>query len=136
MAFSGYLIKVGGVEIPFKYIRAESYKCTPQQRIELTATRDNSGVLHRETVSNKPVKIEFETPYLTDRELQALNSIIKTAFTNTNERKLSVEYFDHFDGTYKTESCYMPDIDYTIYRMDVEKNEITYEPIRLAFIGY
>ena len=61
MAFSGYLIKVGtglaAVEIPMKYMRYTSYKVTPDQRMEWSAERDTTGVLHRETVANKPPKI-------------------------------------------------------------------------------
>ena len=73
MAFSGYLIKVGTgtpVEIPLKYMRAETYSVTPNQRLEWSAERDVTGVLHRETTPNMPPKIEFNTPLMTNKDNQ------------------------------------------------------------------
>lgn len=140
MAFSGYLIKVGTgnskVEIPLKYMRAETYKVTPNQRMEWSAERDTTGVLHRTTVANKPPKIEFETPLMNNTDIAALNTIIQGAYSNADERKLSVEYYDPESNTYKTHTCYMPDVAYKIRNVDTVKNVINYEQLRYAFIGY
>lgn len=138
MAFSGYLIKVGtpGVVIPLKYMRAETYKVTPNQRLEWSAERDITGVLHRETVQNMPPKIEFNTPLMTNRDINALNTILNSAYSNANERKLSVEYYDPESDTYKTHDCYMPDVEYEIRNVDAVNNVINYEELRYAFIGY
>lgn len=140
MAFSGYLIKVGtglaAVEIPMKYMRYTSYKVTPDQRMEWSAERDTTGVLHRETVANKPPKIEFETPYMTNSDIVALNTIIQAKYTVAAERKLDITYYDPESDSYKTAAVYMPDVDYKIYNVDSVKNKILYEPLRYAFIGY
>ena len=112
MAFSGYLIKVGSpaVEIPLKYMRAETYKVTPNQRLEWSAERDVTGVLHRETTPNMPPKIEFNTPLMTNSDINALNTILSNAYSVAAERKLSVTYYDPESDTYKTHDCYMPDV--------------------------
>lgn len=140
MAFSGYLLKVGtglaAVEIPLKYIRYTSYKVTPDQRMEWSAERDTTGVLHRETVENKPPKIEFETPYITNADVDNLNTIIQAKYTNAQERKLNITYYDPETNSYKTAAVYMPDVNYKIYNVDTVNNRILYEPIRYAFIGY
>ena len=140
MAFSGYLIKVGEagseVEIPLTYMRAETYTVTPNQRLEWSAERDTTGVLHRETVANQPPKIEFETPLMTNSDINALNTIISTAYTNASERKLTVTYYDPETDSYKTHECYMPDVHYEIRNVDTVKNVINYEQLRYAFIGY
>ena len=52
MAFSGYLIKFTAAngtvtEFPITYIRYETYKATPNQRMDLDPTRDTTGLLHR-----------------------------------------------------------------------------------------
>ena len=97
MAFSGYLIKVGTgtpVEIPLKYMRAETYSVTPNQRLEWSAERDVTGVLHRETTPNMPPKIEFNTPLMTNKDIKALNTILSNAYSVAAERKLSVTYYD------------------------------------------
>ena len=139
MAFSGYLIKVGTgtpVEIPLKYMRAETYTVTPNQRLEWSAERDVTGVLHRETTPNMPPKIEFETPLMNNSDIKALNTILKNAYSVEAERKLSVTYYDPESDTYKTHDCYMPDVHYNIRNVDTAHNVINYEQLRYAFIGY
>ena len=140
MAFSGYLIKVGSglsaVEIPLKYMRAETYTVTPDQRMEWSAERDTTGVLHRTTVTNRPPKIEFETPLMTNTDISALNTILQGAFTSVPERKIPIEYYDPETDSYKTHDCYMPDVNYKIRNVDTVNNVINYQQLRYAFIGY
>lgn len=141
MAFSGYLIKVGPsssslTEIPLKYMRAETYSVTPNQRMEWSAERDVNGFLHRQTVQNMPPKIEFNTPMMTNTEINALNTIFANAYSSVSERKLTVEYYDPETDTYKTHDCYMPDVQYKIRNADTANNVINYDELRYAFIGY
>ena len=137
--FQGWLIKVGSglVEIPTTMIAGETYKISPNQRMEESAERDVTGVLHRETVSNKPVKIEFDTPQMvTNSQVAALNTIFSNAYSNAGERKLLVAYYDPEEDCYKQESCYIPNIEFPIRNIDTEAKVITYDSIRYAFIGY
>ena len=140
MAFTGYLIKVGAsgyeVEIPLKYMRAETYTVTPNQRLEWSAERDVTGVLHRETTPNMPPKIEFSTPLMTNSDVNALNAILSAAYSVAAERKLRVTYYDPESDSYKSHDCYMPDVHYQIRNVDTENNVINYEELRYAFIGY
>lgn len=140
MAFTGYLIAVGTggstTRIPLKYMRAETYSVTPNQRMEWSAERDVNGYLHRVTVENMPPKIEFNTPLMTNTEISALNALFQAAYTNTNERKLNVTYYDPETDSYKTHWCYMPDVQYKIRNVDAANNVINYEELRFAFIGY
>ena len=140
MAFSGYLIKVGPsgseVEIPLKYMRAETYSVTPDQRLEWSAERDVTGVLHRETVANMPPKIEFNTPLMTNSDINTLNTILSTAYSVAAERKLRVTYYDPETDGYKSHDCYMPDVKYEMRMVDTASNVIHYNELRYAFIGY
>ena len=141
--FDGWLIKVVTpgtpstyVEIPLKYMRAETYTVTPDQRMEWSAERDVTGVLHRETTSNMPPKIEFSTPLMTNSDINALNTILSTAYSVAAERKLRVTYYDPESDSYKSHDCYLPDVHYQIRNVDTAKNVINYEELRYAFIGY
>ena len=140
MAFTGYLIKVGEsgheVEIPLKYMRAETYQVTPNQRLEWSAERDVTGVLHRETTPNMPPKIEFNTPLMTNSDINALNTILSTAYSVAAERKLRVTYYDPESDSYKSHYCYMPDVHYEIRMVDATNKVIHYNELRYAFIGY
>ena len=135
MAYSGYLLKAGGTTIPTAYIRVDSYKITPNQRLEVSAERDTDGNLIRSTVAHMPTKIEFETPYLFTADVAALMTIITGAYTSAQERKLSLNYYVPDLNAYQTGDFYVPDISFTIYR-EVSSSILQYEPIRIAFIEY
>ena len=138
MSFQGYLISVGDnhVEIPMKFMRAETYSVTPDQRMEWSAERDINGYLHRSVVENKPPKIEFNTPLMTNADIVELNTIIQSAYTVQEERKIPIRYYDPESDTYKDHECYMPDVQYKIRNVDIANNIINYEELRYAFIGY
>lgn len=139
MAFNGYLIKLkGGVEqiLPLKFMGAASYNATPQQRMESSANRATTGLLHRTTVEHTATKIEFETPMITNRDLAVLNAMLQSHFTDALQRKLTIEYYDNGTDSYRDAVCYMPDVQYKIHRIDTATNTIYYEPVRYAFIEY
>lgn len=137
MAFAGYLIKLGGssgTELPMIYMKPESYKATPNQRMESKAERAATGLLHRETTSHTATKIEFSTPYTTNNQVATLNSLLFGAMSDTGKRNITIYYYDPETDSYKTANCYMPDVSYTIDRVD--GNTIYYSSIRYAFIEY
>lgn len=136
MAFNGYLLKIGNTIIPPKYMSAETYKITPNQRMESSAKRVTTGVLHRTTCSHTASKIEFETKTMWNTDKEALMNIIRGGLTDTQQRKCTVTYYDTETDGYKTGTFYMPDIDYTISRIDTVRNRILYAPLRICFIEY
>lgn len=139
MAYSGYLIKLGGssgVVLPMEYIALGSYKSNPNQRMEAKATRSVTGVMHRTTVEHTATKIEFETPVITNTQLNALTSMFRNHYINTLERKITINYYDQETDSYKDADCYMPDINYQIDHIDQDRNIIYYNNIRIAFIEY
>lgn len=138
MAYNGYLIKVGGstgTVLPMKYIKLEGYTITPNQRMESEAGRSVTGLLHRSTVSHTATKIEFETPHILNRDVDAMMTLFRNNWTNTVERKLSLEYYDMETDTYKTGTFYMPDIKFQIDHIENSKI-IVYKETRIAFIEY
>ena len=140
MAFNGKLIelKTGNnyVEFPLQYVRAESYKVTPAQRMETSADRSASGVLIRQTVSHTASKIELSTPPVTNDVGSAINTMLTNAFTDALQRKIDLRYYDPSSDSYKTGTFYMPDTDYDIIRIDQATNKIYYNSIGLSFIEY
>ena len=70
MAYSGYLIKVGNYEIPMNFIIANTYDVT-RNVMEASAYRDANGLLHRNTISHVPLKVNFQTPSdMTNEQVQ------------------------------------------------------------------
>ena len=140
MAFNGKLIelKTGAnyIEFPLTYMKAESYKVTPNQRMESSANRATTGVLHRATVSHTASKIDFNTPPLTNSEVNAIHTLLSNAYTDSLQRKLDLRYYDPSSDSYKTGTFYVPDVDFEINRIEKSVNRIHYNPIRFAFIEY
>lgn len=137
MAYSGYLIKLGGnngTELPLSMVKAESYSATPNQRMESEAKRDTTGALHRTTCSHTATKIEINTIPMTNSQWKTFYKAITDQFTDTQQRKINLKYYDNDTDDYKTGTFYMPDIQYPIMRID--GNTIHYDSIRLAFIEY
>ena len=139
MAYNGYLIKVGGQNgtvLPMKYIKLDGYDITPNQRMESEAKRAVTGLLHRTTVTHTASKIEFNTPMMTNTDMDAMMTLFRGAWTSTSERKLSLYYYDMETNTYKSGDFYMPDIKFQIDHIDNTKNIVYYKETRVAFIEY
>lgn len=138
MAYSGYLVKVGTgssqYTIPLSFIKAESYQAEHLVQ-DMDSYRDANGVLHRNALTHVPDKCEFEcVPLLTNTEMNAVLSAIRSRFDVPLERKLSVTMYVPELNDYVTQDMYMPDPQFTIYYAD--NNEIKYNSVRFAFIGY
>lgn len=128
MAFSGYLLKVGSIKIPMRFISVKSYKSTPNRQQDLDSYRDADGKLKRNILPHKVTTIEFSTPYLHLADKIALQAILPS------RTKLTVTYWNDETNAYATGDFYIPDVEYSIYRVD--GNDIIYMPITYEFIEY
>jgi len=135
MAYSGFLLRIGSYTVPAKkFIQAESY--VVQHIIQDADTyTDGNGVLHRDALEHRPLKIEFNTPaMLTDAEMSELFDNISENFTVPSERKAYVTAWSPEDRAYITQEMYMPDPVFTIH--SIMDGVIRYKPLRIALIGY
>lgn len=139
MAFNGYLLRLGGASgtiLPMEFIKIEGYDITPNQRMEAEAKRAITGVLHRTTVAHTASKIEFNTPKMTNLDVDRMMNLFRSVWTSTAERKLTLQYYDMETNSYKVGDFYMPDIKFPIERIDLETNIVYYGETRIAFIEY
>ena len=139
MAFSGYLMKVGSGQteftIPLSLMRYETYQIT-WQTLDLDSYRDSDGVLHRNALTHKVGKIEFNTPLITNTDVKTLMDGITGAYVNATEKKLLATFYVPETDSYVSQYMYVPDIDFTIRNVDTVNNVINYGETRIAFIGY
>lgn len=143
MAFEGYLLSFNGAIFPNKYLTLSSYNITPNQRLEAEAYRDANGLTHRETLAAYKSKIEFSTkPNLKQSDKEDMFNIFSNGLVSSRERKYSVTYWNFETDNYSTGTFYMPDVEYTIKRIEAkivsgqEQHILYYDPIRIAFIEY
>ena len=144
----GYLVKLGtAAPIPFKYIKYETYQCV-WSVTDFDSYRDANGTLHRDSVApNRVMKVEWETPDLSDSEFEELMSIVRSQylesdvvddanlFVGKKAKSCSVTAWMPEENDYKSDTCYLTsDVNFTIRYAD--KNGMRYNPVRFAFIGY
>jgi len=138
MAYAGYLIKVGSWTFPTKYIKYETYKISPNQRIDLDSSVSTDGYLHRQVLPHTRTKVEFDMPYMSYSDQTTIMTNLRAAWAangTTLQRECVVEYYDMETDTYKTMNCYMPDIDWKIRNVkDTAPYQVNYSETRLAFI--
>jgi hypothetical protein len=135
MAYSDFLIKVGDYVIPTnKFIKANSYSAL-YSTSDLDSYRDADGVLHRQALSHKLLKIEFETPaMLTNTEMATLMANIASNYTDATEKRCYVTAYVPELDDYVVADCYIPDINFSIYGN--YRGVIHYNSVRFAFIEY
>jgi len=138
MSFNGYLIKATKTnkEFPNKYIAWESYDSTPNQREEIKAYRDeNTRNLTRVTATGHKTKIVFKTlDNLHLVEKQEIQNWFTSAESDSNQRKINLEYWNDEDNTYKTADFYRPDIKFTMKK--VTSTDITYKQLEISLVEY
>lgn len=135
--FKGYLLRFpkNGLQFPHKLIAKETYQATPLQRTEIKAYRDSNNLLRRVTSPNNKTKITFSTKDgLTLSEMQTIRNVLNGAMTNSQQRKLDVEYWDDELLAYRTMTAYMPDITYIPKKITADN--IIYTAVNFTFIEY
>lgn len=139
MAFSGWLIKFGGVTLPNSFILADGWESTPNQRLEIDAYRDANALLHRETSGNFKTSLKLNIRRLSLKEMTAFKNVIGLATLSVNDkkqRKLAVNYWNDETLKYEYAEMYMPDVTYVIHNVNEEKNSIEYNSFSIELIEY
>ena len=138
--YKGYLIKVIQgeipIELPLKYIAEKTYQAVPKVQ-DLDDMVDALGRLHRNTLPNIPIKVEFETMSLNNTELESVMSIlIPQTYQNNAERSAKFEIYVPEINDYVIQNMYVVQPEPKIKQIDENTNVITYMPLRVAIIGY
>lgn len=136
MAFTGSLLRISGDNFPLKYVFKESYKVTPNRRQDLDPYRDANGLLHRNTLAHTATTIQFQTKPMWNDDFDKMMNFIRSRYTNTKEKKLTLTYFSPDINNYMQGTFYMPDVEYNMDLVDTVNNKIFYLSTTLEFIEY
>ena len=136
MAVNKYLINFGNDSEEFAhFIIAQSYHVS-KKVMDLGSFRDADGILKRNVLDHVSYTISFNIRSVTNTELQKFLSIIRRRYSVSKERKLSLKFYNPESDSYITQDVYMPDPDFIIDKIDLDKNEIKYKETQIKFIGY
>ena len=131
--YAGYLVKIGNYIIPFRHIKADTYKAYANMQ-DVEPWTDANGYLHREAVELKALKVEFEIPPMYDDEKFAeFMYNIDQNITIEKANQCVVTAFIPRYNKYFTQTGYLADIEPQMYFANEEK--IKYDAMRFAFIG-
>ena len=136
MAFTGSLLRISGDNFPLKYVFKESYKVPPNRRQDLDPYRDANGLLHRNTLAHTATTIQFQTKPMWNDDFDKMMNFIRSRYTNTKEKKLTLTYFSPDINNYMQGTFYMPDVEYNMDLVDTVNNKIFYLSTTLEFIEY
>lgn len=135
--FKGYLLKAvkTGQIFSSKWLEAESYSTTPNQREEISAKRDDyTRNLIRVTAPGKKTAIEFTTNACNLKTKMQIQDFFYSGETDHLQRKIELEYWNDEDNRYKTGFFYRPDIKFAIKTHS--GNDIKYKELEISLVEY
>lgn len=141
--FAGYLLRATGAgnsasakKFLNKYIDAGSWECTPDQREEIKAYRDdNTRNLTRVTAAGTKSTISFETRenlHLADK--QAFLDYFYDNESDHLQRKIHLEFWNDETNNYDEGDFYRPNMPFKIKK--ITDNDIIYDSLKLEFVEY
>lgn len=144
MAFDGHLLYImnGTTAVPFpnEFIQFDTWKSTPNVRVEVKAYRDDySQSLTRFTATGLKSHFAFTTkPNLHLADKTRLINYFYNYETSHLERKVTLKYWNDEDNSYHTGSFYRPDMEFPIKKI-IDKAgscDIIYGELTLEFVEY
>lgn len=131
-AFEGWLLKINGQVFPNDLIAFESYKCTPDQIMDLDPYRDGNGELHRNALPHTATSVEFSTHNMYLADVERLNQFIQ----HGARVQCDIEYWNPNTSSYVSGRFYIADVPYEIINVDEKRKTILYKPITITITEY
>lgn len=136
--WAGYFFKstANNAVFPNKYIQFDSWNSSPNNREEVKAYRDeNTRDLTRVTASGKKSAFQFKTRdnlHLADK--MAVQAFFTTAESDASQRKISLEYWNDEENTYKTGVFYRANTKFEIKQ--ASEDDLIYKSVTFDLIEY
>lgn len=130
MTGHGYVLKVGGTIFPNALLAQSGYTNVPDRRQDKNSYTDGRGVTHRNILPVKRTTIKIKT---IDDLTYGQKLIVQAFFPNRD--KVTAEVWNDERNAYQTMVCYVPDVEYTVKRIDKDGN-FYYDAIEFEFIDY
>lgn len=137
MAYNGYLVKVidpNGISdyiFPNNKIKASTYSAKENTLYAWSYT-DANGYTNAYPLAHKIDKISFKTIAMTNKEFDAIMAELAARYTEPLSRTFDCQFYCREDGTYKTESVHLTDLETPIDRVDDVNNIIYYNEIQFT----
>lgn len=115
MGYGGYFLKFGTAELPNNLLIADSYKCTPDQKIIIDSFVDVNRNEHREVSKNKKSSVSVTTKgYLTSSEKSLVLDVLGQGLLNEIEGRYKVTFWNPNKDGYSTMEAFLENIEFTV----------------------
>ncbi len=129
MTGKGYVLKVGSNIFPNALLAKGGYSNIPNRRQDKNSYTDARGTTHRNILPVKRTTSKIKTVDLTYGQ----KLIVQAFFPNRDY--VTAERWNDEINDYEVGVCYVPDVEYTIDRID-KKGNFYYQGIEIEFIAY
>lgn len=143
MAYSTYLIKIKGITssqtassdyvVPLTALSFNSYKAT-RSTLDGSAKRNGKGRLKRKTYSHRVCHCKFTFRQMKADELYDIWKEMRARYVKVRQKKVKASIWVPEINDYVEDYFYMPDIEFTILR--IEDNKPIYAATDVELIGY
>lgn len=120
------------------FIQIDGLTITPAQMQDLDSFVNITGHLKRKVLEHTRTKVEFNTPYIIERDMDRLMAMFakseRLPKCDVSEHKIRVRYYNPRIRDYQYMFCYVSDIEFPVG--GTYKGFILYQPTRIAFIEY
>lgn len=130
MTGNGYVIKVNGTPFPNALLAPEGYSNIPNRRQDKNSYTDGRGTTHRNILPVKRTTAKIKTK----DDLTFGQKLIVQAFFPNRDR-VTVDLWNDEINDYETTSFYVPDVEYTVKRIDKSGN-FYYNALEFEYIAY
>jgi len=127
---AGYVLKVNGTVFPNALLAENGYSVIPDRRQDKNSYTDGRGVTHRNILPVKRTTVKIKT---IDDLTQGQLLIVKSFFSNRD--KVICEVWNPERNAYQTITSYVPDVEYTIKRIDKD-GHYHYKAVEFELIDY
>ena len=130
MTGQGYVLKVGNTVFPNSLLAPNGYENIPDRRQDKNSYTDGRGVTHRSILPVKRTTVKIKTK---DDLTHGEKLIVQSFFPNRDH--VTAEVWNDERNAYQTITAYVPDVPYTIKRIDEDGN-FYYNGVEFELIDY
>lgn len=140
--YLGSLIKIKGLTVsqgdyilPLQLVEFKSYKAT-YSALDKDSNRNGDGNLVRTVLPHKVAHCSITVRSTHNEIIGNLMKAIQDRYIKPLEKKVRAIVWVQEENDYVEAEFYVPDIEFTIKRIEQDKRLVFYEPFTLEFIGY
>lgn len=136
MAFEGWILKFGTVELPVTLIAPASYDVEVKRTV-LDSYEDENNLSHYEIHEKTHTTVTLSTKMgLHQKDIEEIQTVISAGLLDAVEGKYKVTYWDPSKSEYRTMQVKLGDVKYPFRKVDPGRKDIIYDSFAIELKEY